>query len=101
MRAWKKTRDKRERIFLYFQAHPKNFFSSDHIAAQVGVGRKRTRSIVLDLEASGKVEGVDLVEAEKWGRTRRIWRSLGCGIYPLRQVEIFETGNQGRTAWGI
>ena len=97
MRDWKKTDIPYVRVYRYFQAHETKFFTSEHIAAQIGVGRKQTRAIIQGLELAGKVEGVDLVEALRWGRTRRIWRSLGRGTYPLRQVEIFPAAYQGPT----
>lgn len=76
MRAWKSAETDPEKVFLYFREHADKFFTEDHVAAQVGIGRKRTRIHVAALVDLGKLEAVDTVSSMKWGRPKVMFRSL-------------------------
>jgi len=44
VRAWKGAETDPEKVFLYFREHADKFFTEDHVAAQIKVGRRRTRA---------------------------------------------------------
>ncbi len=88
MRAWKSAVTDPEKIFLYFQEHADKFFTEDHVAAQVRVGRRRTRKIVAWLVAEAKLEAVDTVSSFRWGRPKKMFRANRAED-SIRQVELF------------
>ena len=89
MRAWKKAATDPERIFLYFREHPEKFFTEDHVAAQVKVGRRRTRRIVAWLVIEAKLEAVDTVSSFRWGRPKKMFRAIRTNDDSIRQLEVF------------
>lgn len=91
MRAWKKTQVPAERVFLYFHGHPSKLFTTEHVAAQVKVGRVLTRWITWRLVDDGKLEGLETVSAEKWGRPRVMFRAIRAGGDSILQAELFGT----------
>lgn len=91
MRRWKRGKGAEERVFLYFRDHANKFFTPEHVAAQVGVGRRRGREIVASLERIGKLEGVDTISTKMWGRPRRMYRAIRTTEDSLRQLEAFTT----------
>ena len=91
MRAWKSAVTDPEKIFLYFQEHADKFFTEDHVAAQVKIGRRRTRKIVGWLTAEAKLESVDTVSSFAWGRPKRMFRANRAEDSIL-QVELFRDG---------
>lgn len=91
MRAWKLAETPNERIFLYFREHADKFFAPEHIAAQVGVSERVGRQIIGRLEIAGKIESVDTVASENWGRPRRMYRATRTSRDSLRQLEAFPT----------
>lgn len=91
MRAWKKETQPDERVFAYFREHADKFLTEDHVAAQVGIGRRRTRKIVHELARLGKIQAVETVSSSRWGRPKMMFRAcrhLGL-VDQLRQAEIF------------
>ena len=88
MRAWKSAVTDPEKIFLYFRDHADKFFTEDHVAAQVRVGRRRTRKIVAWLVAEAKLEAVDTVSSFRWGRPKKMFRANRAED-SIRQVELF------------
>ena len=88
MRAWKGAVTEPEKIFLYFLEHADKFFTEDHVAAQVQIGRRRTRRIVAWLVAEAKLETVDTVSSFAWGRPKKMFRANRAedSIY---QAELF------------
>lgn len=89
MRSWKKAEAPPERVYLYFRAHPAIYFTEDHVAGQVGVGRRRCRRIIANLVLWGKLEAVDTVSSPAWGRPKRMYRSVRATDDELRQREAF------------
>ncbi len=91
MRAWKKTDVPDERIFLYFRDHADKFLTEDHVAAQVGIGKRRTRRIVHELAAAGKIQAVETVSSSRWGRPKLMFRACRhlALVDSVRQSEIF------------
>ena len=79
MRKWKREPDPQTRVFLYFQEHPNKFFTPEHVASQIGVGRRKVRGLIEYLEAIGKLEGVDTISTKFWGRPRRMFRAIRSG----------------------
>lgn len=90
MRSWKKAAAPADAVFLYFRAHPTTFFTPEHVAHQVGVGRRQTRRIVQILENLQKLEGVDVVTALRWGRPKRYFRAMRTADDSLDQLEVFQ-----------
>ncbi len=89
MRKWKGIHDPALKIWTYFREHPDKFFTEDHVAAQVGIGRRRTRKIVAALVDLGKLEAVETVSSMKWGRPKVMFRSLrGTAWDCLNQSEL-------------
>lgn len=90
MRSWKKATDPRARVFLYFRAHRELYFSAEHIAAQIGIGCKLCRHLLLELLADGKLHAAEVVEAKKWGRPRTYYRAIRTSEDSLQQLEVFK-----------
>ncbi len=89
MRKWKGIHDPPLKIWTYFREHPDKFFTEDHVAAQVGIGRRRTRKIVGELVDRGKLEAVETVSSPRWGRPKLMFRSLrGTAWDCLNQAEL-------------
>ena len=78
-----------ERVYLYFRDHPDKFFTEDHVAAQIRMGRRRCREIVRWLVAEAKLEAVDTVSSWAWGRPKKMFRATHSNHDSLRQLEIF------------
>ncbi len=91
MRAWKKAKLPVERVFLYFAVHADKFFTEDHVAAQVKVGRRRTRKIVAWLVARDKLESIETVSSSAWGRPKLMFRAIRSNALndTLAQEELF------------
>ncbi len=87
MRRWKSVEDPRRRIWTYFREHPDKFFTEDHVAAQVGIGKRRARRLVHELAAAGKLEAVETVSSPRWGRPKLMFRSIRKSWDDLAQVE--------------
>lgn len=77
------------RIWLYLRAHPRMFFTEDHVAAQVKIGRRRTRAIVAELVLLGKLDRVETVSSMKWGRPKAMYRVIRTTEDSLDQLEAF------------
>ena len=89
MRPWKAEPDPLARIFGYFREHPDKFFNEDHVAAQVGVGKRRTRKLIHALAGAGKLEAVETVSSARWGRPKLMFRSIrGASWDCLTQDEL-------------
>lgn len=88
MRAWKREPDPLARIFKYFREHPDKFLTEDHVAAQVGLGKRRTRKLVHELAQAGKLEGVETVSSRAWGRPKMMFRATRSSWDHIRQSEI-------------
>ena len=89
MRKWKGIHDPALKIWTYFREHPDKFFTDAHVAAQVGIGRHRTRRLINELVERGKLEAVDTVSSLKWGEPRKMFRSLrGTAWDCLAQAEL-------------
>lgn len=89
MRAWKKATADVDRIFLYFRDHTDKFFTEDHVAAQVKVGRRRTRKIVAWLVAEAKLESIETVSSFAWGRPKKMFRAIRTTEDNILQLEVF------------
>lgn len=92
MRSWRGADHPTERVYLYFRAHPHNFFTPEHVAAQIKIARRLARKIISDLEQMGKLEGVNTVSSYRWGRPRKMWRSMrgqATAMDSLAQLEAF------------
>lgn len=89
MRAWKGAQDDTEKVFLYFHAHTDIFFTEDHIAAQVKIGRRRCRRIVAWLADEAKLQAVDTVSSFRWGRPKKMFRAIRSNDDNIRQLEVF------------
>ena len=90
MRRWKGAVTGPEKVYLYFREHANIFFTEDHVAAQVGIGRRRTRKIVAFLVIEAKLEVVDTVASSRWGRPKKMFRAVrGMNLDDqLAQLEI-------------
>lgn len=91
VRAWKGVQDPDERVFAYLREHADKFLTEDHVAAQVGIGKRRTRKIIHELAADGKILAVETVSSARWGRPKMMFcahRHIGLDDQ-LRQMEIF------------
>ena len=89
MRAWKAIADPDLRIWTYFREHPDKFFNEDHVAAQVGIGKRQTRRRIHELAEAGKIEAVETVTSARWGRPKLMFRSVrGSAWDCLTQAEI-------------
>ena len=89
MRAWKGAVRDVDKVFLYFRDHTEKLFTEDHVAAQVKVGRRRTRKIVAWLVIEDKLETIDTVSSLSWGRPKKMFRSIRSTDDDLDQLEIF------------
>jgi response regulator of citrate/malate metabolism len=90
VRTWKGAARDVDKVFLYFMAHVDKFFTEDHVASQVKVGRRRTRKIVAWLVAEDKLEAIDTVSSIGWGRPKKMFRSIrGGNGDTLAQLEVF------------
>ena len=89
MRRWKGAPNAPEKIYLYFREHADVFFTEDHVAAQVNVGRRRTRKIVAWLVTEAKLEVVDTVSSFRWGRPKKMFRAIRTSEDSIRQLEVF------------
>ena len=89
MRTWRTASTDPERVFLYFREHPDKFLSEDHVAAQIKLGRRRTRRIVAWLVREDKLEAVDTVSSFRWGRPKKMFRALRTNDDSIRQLELF------------
>lgn len=89
MRAWKGAARDVDKVFLYFRAHVDKFFTEDHVAAQVKVGRRRTRKIVAWLVTEDKLEAIDTVSSLVWGRPKKMFRAIRSNDDNLAQLEVF------------
>ena len=89
MRSWKSASSDPERVFLYFREHPDKFLSEDHVAAQIKLGRRRTRKIVAWLVAEAKLEAVDTVSSFRWGRPKKMFRAIRSTDDSVFQLEVF------------
>ena len=92
MRKWKKATDPVERIWLYFREHGDKFMTEDHVAAQVGIGKRRTRKLVHALAEEGKLQAVETVSSARWGRPKLMFRATRHISLEdqLNQVELFK-----------
>lgn len=92
MRKWKKAEDPIERVWLYFREHGDKFMTEDHVAAQVGIGKRRCRKIVHALAAEAKLQAVETVSSAKWGRPKLMFRATRHMSLEdqLNQVELFK-----------
>ena len=88
MRRWKAIQDPSVRIFTYFREHPDKFFTEDHVAAQVGIGKRRARRLVHELAAAGKLEAVETVSSARWGRPKLMFRAIRSSWDCVTQVEV-------------
>ena len=89
MRKWKGIHDPDLKIWTYFREHPDKFFNEDHVAAQVGIGKRKTRKLVSELVHNGKLEAVETVSSPRWGRPKLMFRSLrGTAWDCLNQAEL-------------
>lgn len=90
MRRWKRAANAPEKIYLYFREHADVFFTEDHVASQVNVGRRRTRKIIAWLVTEAKLEVVDTVSSFRWGRPKKMFRAVrGINLEDqLNQLEI-------------
>ena len=89
MRAWKKISDPDLKIWTYFREHPDKFFNEDHVAAQLGIGKRQTRRRIHELVEAGKLEAVETATAARWGRPKLMFRSLrGTAWDCLNQAEL-------------
>ncbi len=89
MRAWKSAATDPEKVYLYFREHADKFFTEDHVATQIHVGRRRTRRIVAWLVAEAKLESIETVSSFRWGRPKKMFRSVRANGDDLAQVELF------------
>ena len=89
MRAWKGAATDPEKVYLYFREHADKFFTEDHVATQIHVGRRRTRRIVAWLVAEAKLESIETVSSFHWGRPKKMFRSVRTTDDALAQLEVF------------
>jgi len=88
VRRWKSIEDPDRRIWTYFREHPDKFFTEDHVAAQVGIGKRQTRRRIHDLAELGKIEAVETVSSRRWGRPKLMFRSIRGSWDCLNQEEL-------------
>lgn len=88
MRTWRTASSDAERVFLYFREHPEKFLTEDHVAAQVKLGRRRTRRIVAWLVREAKLEAVDTVSSFRWGRPKKMFRAIRGSDDSVFQLEL-------------
>jgi response regulator of citrate/malate metabolism len=89
VRKWKGIVDPPLKVWTYFREHPDHFFTAEHVASQVGFGRRRTRKIINELVERGKLETVETMSRMNWGGTKRMFRSLrGTAWDCLAQAEL-------------
>lgn len=89
MRAWKSAELPIERVYLYLADHQHKFFTTQHVASQIGMRHRECRRLVKHLVAEAKIEGVETVSSLKWGRPRVMYRSVRSVKETLRQLEVF------------
>ena len=89
MRSWRSAPSDPERVFLYFREHPDQFLTEDHVAAQIKLGRRRTRRIVAWLVREAKLEAVDTVSSYGWGRPKKMFRAIRTSDDSVFQLEVF------------
>ncbi len=92
MRKWKSVKDPAERIFMYFREHADKFLTEDHVAVQVGIGKRRARRIIHELAGDAKLEAVETVSSSRWGRPKMMFRACRHMALEdtLRQRELFK-----------
>jgi len=90
VRAWKKTENRVERVFLYFRGHPVKLFTVEHVSSQVKIARRSTRAIVERLVEAGKLEAIETVSSKKWGRPRIMFRAIRGSGDSFLQRELFK-----------
>lgn len=89
MRKWKGIHDPDLKIWTYFREHPDKFFNEDHVAAQLGIGKRQTRKRIHELVSRGKLESVETVTSALWGRPKLMFRSVrGTAWDCLNQAEL-------------
>lgn len=88
MRSWRTAPSDAERVFLYFRGHPDKFLTEDHVAAQIKLGRRRTRRIVAWLVREAKLEAVDTVSSYGWGRPKKMFRAIRTSNDSVFQLEL-------------
>ena len=88
MRSWKSASSDAERVFLYFREHADKFLTEDHVAAQIKLGRRRTRRIVAWLVREAKLEAVDTVSSRGWGRPKKMFRAIRTSDDSIFQLEL-------------
>lgn len=88
MRRWRSIGDPDLRIWTYFREHPDKFFTEDHVAAQVGIGKRQTRRRIHELANRGKLEAVETVSSALWGRPKLMFRSVRGSWDCITQEEI-------------
>ncbi len=89
MRNWKLTKVPPERVFLYFHDHPGKLLTIEHVTSQTKIKRVLVREIVDRLVDRGKLEAIETVSAEKWGRPRTMYRAIHSTRDSFKQLEIF------------
>ena len=89
MRSWKSATTDGEKVWLYFHEHADKFFTENHVAAQIKIGRRRCRKIVAWLVVEAKLESIDTISSLGWGRPKKMFRSVRSNDDALRQLEIF------------
>ena len=90
MRSWKKADTAAGAVFLYFRAHPKTFFTPEHVAAQVRLGQRQVRRIIKALEGLGKLRAAETVSSAAWGRPKRMFQAVRTTSDSLKQLEVFQ-----------
>ncbi len=88
MRSWRSASSDAERVFLYFRGHADKFLTEDHVAAQIKLGRRRTRRIVAWLVREAKLEAVDTVSSRRWGRPKKMFRAIRSSDDSVFQLEL-------------
>lgn len=73
---------------MYFREHPNKFLTEDHVAAQIKLGRRRTRRIVAWLVCEAKLEAVDTVSSYGWGRPKKMFRAIRTSNDSIFQLEL-------------
>jgi len=89
VRSWKGASTDAEKVYLYFGDHADKFFTEDHVAAQIHVGRRRTRRLVAWLVAEAKLEAIETVSSFAWGRPKKMFRAVRNNGDVLAQLEVF------------
>ena len=88
MRSWRTAATDPERVFLYFREHPNKFLTEDHVAANIKLGRRRTRKSVAWLVREAKLEAVDTVSSFGWGRPKKMFRAIRTSNDSIFQLEL-------------